>query len=81
MRGSLSSLRLFKLSDKQARAYQDDISDPSTKRVIVVNDGSTDFTADVVRTFAKQAPEVRLIENPVTSADQPLERGGAGQRY
>jgi glycosyltransferase involved in cell wall biosynthesis len=33
--------------------------------VIVVNDGSTDFTADVVRTFAKQAPEVRLIENPV----------------
>ena len=32
--------------------------------VIVVNDGSTDSTADVVREFAKTAPEVRLIENP-----------------
>ena len=32
--------------------------------VIVVNDGSTDATAKVVRDFARQAPEVRLIENP-----------------
>jgi len=32
--------------------------------VIVVNDGSTDGTADVVRAFARDAPEVRLIENP-----------------
>jgi dolichyl-phosphate beta-glucosyltransferase len=32
--------------------------------VIVVNDGSTDRTAEVVRTFARTAPEVRLIENP-----------------
>ena len=32
--------------------------------VIVVNDGSTDATADVVRAFAANAPEVRLIENP-----------------
>lgn len=32
--------------------------------VIVVNDGSTDSTPDVVREFARQAPEVRLIDNP-----------------
>jgi glycosyltransferase involved in cell wall biosynthesis len=32
--------------------------------VIVVNDGSTDATAEVVRAFAATAPEVRLIQNP-----------------
>ena len=32
--------------------------------VIVVNDGSTDETADLVRDFARNAPEVRLMENP-----------------
>ena len=32
--------------------------------VIVVNDGSTDTTAELVREIAKDAPEVRLIENP-----------------
>jgi glycosyltransferase involved in cell wall biosynthesis len=32
--------------------------------VIVVNDGSTDSTARLVRDFALQAPEVRLLENP-----------------
>jgi len=32
--------------------------------VIVVNDGSKDATAAVVRGFAANAPEVRLIENP-----------------
>jgi len=32
--------------------------------VIVVNDGSSDSTADLVRAFALKSPDVRLIENP-----------------
>ena len=32
--------------------------------VIVVNDGSTDETAELVRNFAQTAPEVHLQENP-----------------
>ncbi len=32
--------------------------------VIVVNDGSTDTTAEVVGEFVRTAPEVRLVENP-----------------
>jgi dolichyl-phosphate beta-glucosyltransferase len=32
--------------------------------VIVVNDGSTDSTAQIVRDISHQAPEVRLLENP-----------------
>jgi glycosyltransferase involved in cell wall biosynthesis len=32
--------------------------------VIVVNDGSTDSTAALVRQFAPSAPELRLLENP-----------------
>lgn len=31
--------------------------------VIVVNDGSSDSTAQLVRDFSQQAPEVRLLEN------------------
>ncbi len=32
--------------------------------IIVVDDGSRDSTADVVRAFAAQVPEVRLLQNP-----------------
>jgi len=32
--------------------------------VIVVNDGSRDNTAEVVRSFARENPGLRLVENP-----------------
>lgn len=32
--------------------------------VVVVNDGSTDTTAQLVRDMAREAPEIRLLENP-----------------
>ena len=32
--------------------------------VVVVNDGSRDNTAEVVKAFAATAPEVRMVENP-----------------
>ncbi len=32
--------------------------------VVVVNDGSRDTTAELVRSFAAQMPEVRMLENP-----------------
>ena len=41
--------------------------------VIVVNDGSRDNTAAVVRDFAQTAPEVRLLENP-TNRGKGLQR-------
>jgi hypothetical protein len=44
VRGSISSLRLVKLSDKQVKGYLEDISNPSTKRVIVVNDGCSHYS-------------------------------------
>lgn len=37
---------------------------PFQSEIIVVNDGSTDTTADVVRRFTNLNPDVRLLENP-----------------
>jgi len=36
--------------------------------VIVVNDGSTDSTAQLVLAIARNAPELRLLANPAISA-------------
>src|SRR5438067_5602099 len=35
-----------------------------TAEVVVVNDGSRDNTAEIVRSYAAQHPIVRLVENP-----------------
>jgi hypothetical protein len=45
VRGCFSALRLVRLSDQQATAYLEDVADPSTKRVIVINDGFDAFGA------------------------------------
>lgn len=37
---------------------------PWEAEVVVVNDGSQDGTADVVRGYAQRCPDVRLLENP-----------------
>lgn len=44
--------------------------------VIVVNDGSTDETAELVKNFALSAPEVRLMENPRNSGKGYSVRSG-----
>ena len=36
--------------------------------IIVVNDGSRDDTADIVRRMMLHAPEIRLLENPEIAA-------------
>jgi glycosyltransferase involved in cell wall biosynthesis len=44
--------------------------------VIVVNDGSSDETAELVKNFAQTAPEVRLMENPRNSGKGYSVRSG-----
>lgn len=44
--------------------------------VIVVNDGSTDETAELVLAFAAKAPEVRLMQNPKNSGKGYSVRSG-----
>lgn len=44
--------------------------------VLVVNDGSLDNTADLVREFALEAPEVKLLENPQNSGKGYSVRSG-----
>ena len=49
--------------------------------VIVVNDGSTDDTAEIVRRFAATNPEVRLLENPGNRGKGYSVRHGMLQGY
>lgn len=47
--------------------------------VLVVNDGSTDNTVEVVRAFMAQAPEIRLLENPGNRGKGYSVRSGMAQ--
>jgi glycosyltransferase involved in cell wall biosynthesis len=49
--------------------------------VVVVNDGSSDSTAEVVRAFAAANPEVRLLENPGNRGKGYSVRSGMLQAY
>jgi glycosyltransferase involved in cell wall biosynthesis len=49
--------------------------------VVVVNDGSRDSTASVVREFAATAPEVRLLENPGNRGKGYSVRSGVLQSF
>ncbi len=61
VRGSLSAIRLVRLSEEQADAYRRDIRDRATKRALVVNDGFSHYwsfarkgTPDIDARFAQQ---------------------------
>ncbi len=43
VRGGFSALRLIRLSDAQVHAYLEDVADPFTKRVMVINDGFSSY--------------------------------------
>ena len=45
--------------------------------VIVVNDGSRDDTPEIVRSFARQHPAVRMVENPGNLPVPPPSPDGA----
>jgi hypothetical protein len=45
VRGCLSALRLVRLTESQVQAYLADVADPTTKRVMVVNDGFSPYWA------------------------------------
>lgn len=61
VRGSLSALRLVRLSDQQADAYRRDVRDPKTKKVYIPSDGFSHYwtagrpgTADIDQRYAQQ---------------------------
>jgi hypothetical protein len=43
VRGTMTSLRLVKMSDAQVKSYQKDISNQATKRVIILHDGFSHY--------------------------------------
>ena len=61
-RGSISALRLVRLSDEQVEAYRRDISDPSTKRVIINHDGFSHYWSSAEPGDAGNLIDARFVQ-------------------
>ena len=76
VRGSLSALRLVRLHEAQVRAYQQELSDPATKRVIVVCDGFSHYwafsepgngiDARLVQAYRQSDVKMLFLQSPAT---------------
>jgi hypothetical protein len=76
--GSVSSLRLLKLNEAQAEAYRKDVSNPATKRVIVICDGFSHYwewgepgkgiDARFVQSYRQSDVKMLFLQSPTTGA-------------
>ena len=75
VRGTISSLRLVKLSEEQVNAYVADIANPSTKKVIMVTDGFSHYSSPGNRARRLMRGTFSSIETATsrcTSSKHPL---------